>query len=63
MLWSGQLSEKAGCYTGVIRGIYGVPGALRGWMEDTWTRCRRPVYALAAVGGVCALRKKEARRC
>ena len=58
MLWSGQLSEKAGRYTGVIRGIYGAPGALRGWMEGYMDAMQTAVYALAAVGGVCALRKK-----
>ena len=58
MLWSGQLSEKAGRYTGVIRGIYGAPGALRGWMEGYMDTMQTAVYALAAVGGVCALRKK-----
>lgn len=63
MLWSGQLSEKAGRYTGVIRGIYGAPGALRGWMEGYMDAMQTAVYALAAVGGVCAMRKKEARRC
>ena len=58
MLWSGQLSEKDGRYTGVIRGIYGAPGALRGWMEGYMDAMQTAVYALAAVGGVCALRKK-----
>ena len=58
MLLSGQLSEKAGRYTGVIRGIYGAPGALRGWMEGYMDAMQTAVYALAAVGGVCALRKK-----
>lgn len=47
----------------MIRGIYGAPGALRGWMEGYMDAMQTAVYALAAVGGVCALRKKEARRC
>lgn len=38
-------------------------GALRGWMEGYMDAMQTAVYALAAVGGVCALRKKEARRC
>ena len=42
----------------MIRGIYGAPGALRGWMEGYMDAMQTAVYALAAVGGVCALRKK-----
>ena len=60
MLWSGQLSEKAGRYTGVIRGIYGAPGALRGWMEGYMDTMQTAVYALAAAG-LCRLEDGAAR--
>ena len=61
MLWSGQLSEKAGRYTGVIRGIYGAPGALRGWMEGYMDAMQTAVYGRSAASAPCG--KKEARRC
>ena len=58
-LWMGELSEKVGQYNGWINSIYRYKDGLRTLMDGYMDAMQTAVYALAALGGARAMRRKE----